>query len=129
MSSSDRSGLRARIVIGRTLLALAASLGLVAGVGVPGVARSADDARLLSQGKALFTGGAAPPCGLCHTLKDAGTSGAIGPPLDEIQPDAARVATALRNGIGAMPSYKATLKEEQIQALARYVAKASGGEK
>ena len=90
---------------------------------------SADDAQLLSQGKALFSGGAAPPCGLCHTLKDAGTAGAIGPPLDEIQPDAARVATALRNGIGQMPSYKATLKEEQIQALARYVAKASGGAK
>jgi len=39
------------------------------------------------------------------------------------------VATALRNGIGAMPSYKATLKEDQILALARYVAKASGGAK
>ena len=102
-------------------------MGLAAGLFLPEAARSADDAQLLSQGKALFAGGAAPPCGLCHTLKDAGTNGAIGPPLDEIQPDALRVATALRNGIGAMPSYKATLKEEQIQALARYVAKASGG--
>jgi len=26
-----------------------------------------------------------------------------------------------------MPSYKATLKDDQILALARYVAKASGG--
>jgi sulfite dehydrogenase len=104
-------------------------LALVAGLGLPGAARSADDAQQMSQGKALFTTGAAPPCALCHTLKDAGTSGAIGPPLDEIQPDAARVATALRNGSGAMPSYKATLKEEQIQAIARYVAKASGGAK
>jgi sulfite dehydrogenase len=92
-------------------------------------ARAADDAATLAAGKGLFTGGATPPCALCHTLKDAGTTGAIGPPLDEIQPDAERVATALRNGIGAMPSYKATLKEEQIQALARYVAKASGGAK
>ena len=127
MSSSDRPGARARIAFGRG--ALAAWLAAFAGLGLPGSARSADDAQLLSQGKALFTGGAAPPCGLCHTLKDAGTSGAIGPPLDEIQPDAARVATALRNGIGAMPSYKATLKDEQIQAIARYVAKASGGAK
>jgi sulfite dehydrogenase len=92
-------------------------------------AHAADDAATLAAGKALFAGGATPPCALCHTLKDAGTTGAIGPPLDEIQPDAERVATALRNGIGAMPSYKATLKEEQIQALARYVAKASGGAK
>jgi sulfite dehydrogenase len=92
-------------------------------------ASAADDAAALAAGKALFTGGATPPCALCHTLKDAGTTGAIGPPLDEIQPDAARVETALRNGIGAMPSYKATLKEDQILALARYVAKASGGAK
>jgi sulfite dehydrogenase len=92
-------------------------------------ARAADDATVLATGKSLFSGGAMPPCGLCHTLQDAGTSGAVGPVLDELQPDAARVATALRNGIGAMPSYKATLKEEQIQALARYVAKATGGAK
>jgi len=100
---------------------------LAAGLGLPQAARATDDAKQLADGKALFAGSAVPPCGLCHTLKDAGTSGAIGPVLDELQPDAARVATALRNGIGAMPSYKATLKEEQIQALARYVAKATGG--
>ena len=94
-------------------------------IGTP--AGAADDAAQLAAGKALFTGGAMPPCGLCHTLKDAGANGAVGPVLDELQPDAARVATALRTGIGAMPSYKAALKEEQIQALARYVSKASGG--
>ena len=128
MSSSDRARPSARF--GRPLrAALAASLALAGGVGLPGPALSADDAQLISQGKTLFISGATPPCALCHTLKDAGTSGAIGPPLDEIQPEAARVATALRNGIGAMPSYKATLKEEQIQAIARYVAKASGGAK
>ena len=92
-------------------------------------ARAADDAATLATGKALFTTGATPPCALCHTLKDAGTAGAVGPVLDELQPDADRVAAALRNGIGAMPSYKATLKEDQILALARYVAKASGGAK
>jgi cytochrome c6 len=88
---------------------------------------SADDSALLAQGKALFTAGATPPCGLCHTLKDAATSGAIGPVLDELQPDADRVATALKTGIGAMPSYRAALSDEQMRALARYVAKASGG--
>ena len=98
-----------------------------ASVGLVGAACAADDASQLALGKALFTNQATPPCALCHTLKDAGTAGAVGPVLDELQPDAARVATALRNGIGAMPSYKALLKEEQIQALARYVSKASGG--
>jgi cytochrome c6 len=92
-------------------------------------AHAADDAATLAAGKALFTAGATPSCAICHTLKDADTTGAVGPVLDELQPDAARVATALRNGIGAMPSYKATLKEDQILALARYVAKASGGAK
>ena len=45
----------------------------------------------------------------------------------EFGSDAGRVATALRTGIGAMPSYQATLSEAQIVRLSRYVAKASGG--
>ena len=108
-------------------LALLASALLAASTLTVAPAGAADDAAQLALGKALFTADAVPPCAICHTLKDAGTSGAVGPVLDELQPDAARVATALRNGIGAMPSYKATLKEEQIQALALYVSKASGG--
>ena len=126
-----------RVAFGGARRALVASRGLAAaaGAGLPFLlaallappAGAADEAAALAEGKALFVGGATPPCALCHTLKDAGTTGAIGPPLDELQPDAARVATALRNGIGAMPSFKATLTEAQIQALARYVAKASGG--
>ena len=70
-----------------------------------------------------------PPCALCHTLDAAGAAGAVGPSLDELKPDAERVATALRNGVGAMPSYRATLSDAQITLLARYVAQASGGEK
>lgn len=86
-----------------------------------------DDAALMSLGKTLFTVGAVPPCAICHTLKDAGTSGAVGPVLDELQPDAERVAAALKNGIGAMPSYRGGLSDEQMRAIARYVSKASGG--
>ena len=96
---------------------------------VVGSAGAADDAAVMAQGRGLFLKDATPPCALCHTLKEAGAAGAVGPVLDEIQPNAARVATALRNGIGAMPSYQATLKEDQIAALAQYVAKASGGRK
>ena len=81
----------------------------------------------MMQGKVLFTT-AVPACAICHTLKDAGAEGAVGPILDEIKPDFARVVKALRNGRGNMPSYKATLTEEQIAALARYVSKASGAE-
>ena len=61
---------------------------------------------------------------LCHTLKDANAEGAVGPVLDEIKPDTARIIKALQNGIGQMPSYKASLSDTQIQAIADYVVKA-----
>ncbi len=76
-------------------------------------------------GRLLFTQGASPSCTVCHTLKDAGSQGAVGPVLDELKPDAQRVATALRNGVGAMPSYRTLLSEAQIQALAVYVSRAA----
>nr|WP_265290052.1 cytochrome c [Verminephrobacter eiseniae] len=87
---------------------------------------AADEAARLAQGKALFAQGTVPACALCHTLRDAGTEGAIGPSLDEIKPDARRVAKALRNGLGQMPSYDGRLTDEQIAALALYVSKVSG---
>lgn len=90
-------------------------------------AHAADETAQIMQGKVLFTT-AVPACAICHTLKDADAEGAVGPILDEIKPDFARVAKALRNGLGNMPSYKAILTEEQITALARYVSKASGAE-
>ncbi|UUZ76019.1 cytochrome c [Polaromonas sp. P1(28)-13] len=85
-----------------------------------------DDADQLALGKKLFMQGAVPACSVCHTLKVAGANGAIGPVLDELKPDAQRVAKALRNGIGQMPSYVGSLSEAQILALARYVSRASG---
>ena len=85
---------------------------------------AADEAAQMALGKKLFTT-STPACALCHTLKDAGAEGAIGPVFEELQPDAARVSKALHDGLGAMPSFKATLTEEQIAALALYVSKAS----
>lgn len=83
----------------------------------------------MTLGKQLFTAGAVPACAICHTLKDAGSEGAIGPVLDELQPEAERVAKALREGVGAMPSYAGKLTDAQIGALATYVATASRGKK
>ncbi|CUJ15594.1 cytochrome c [Achromobacter sp. K91] len=80
----------------------------------------------MEAGRALFVG-ATPACAICHTLNDAQSSGAIGPKLDEIKPDAARVATAIRNGIGQMPAYT-SLSDQEIEVLAAYVAKATGGQ-
>ena len=78
-------------------------------------------------GKKLFTQLAVPACAVCHTLKDAGSSGEIGPVFDELRPDANRVATAVRNGIGIMPGYASSLTAAEIAALALYVSVASGG--
>ncbi|GAB2455050.1 cytochrome c [Comamonas humi] len=89
-------------------------------------AAHADEAAQMARGKQLFTT-ATPACAVCHTLKDAGTEGTIGPVLDELQPDAARVARALRDGIGSMPSFKASLSAADIDALALYVSKVSKG--
>ena len=107
-------------------LRAAAQAGVVAATAFTGaflacddLAAAGDDAAELALGKALFTKEATPPCAACHTLKDAGSAGAVGPVLDELQPDAARVATALKGGVGMMPSYQAVLSEAQINALAR----------
>jgi cytochrome c6 len=79
-------------------------------------------------GRQLFVKDATPSCVICHTLADAGASGNIGPSLDELKPDASRVVKALKTGIGQMPAYP-QLSEEQVQALARYVARATGATK
>jgi mono/diheme cytochrome c family protein len=81
-------------------------------------------ARADEEGRKLFLS-VTPACALCHKLKDAGATGEIGPSLDELKPDAARVVKALKNGIGQMPAFP-HLTEAQVQALARYVEQAAG---
>jgi cytochrome c6 len=78
------------------------------------------------RGKALFVSEATPPCGVCHTLSAAGTSGTIGPSLEELKPDAERVARVIRSGIGAMPPYP-KLSDADVKALAEFVARSTGG--
>lgn len=85
----------------------------------------ADAAAAFALGKRLFAGEATPACAVCHTLRDAASTGEVGPVLDELRPDAGRVAQALRNGVGAMPSYRSKLTEAQIEALAHYVSLAA----
>lgn len=76
------------------------------------------------QGRRLFTQLADPPCALCHTLRDAGATGDVGPSFNALKPDEGRVRQALRSGAGQMPAY-VTLSEEQQNTLARYVSEAS----
>ena len=80
---------------------------------------------VMDDGKKLFNSGAVPACALCHALKHAGAAGEIGPALDELKPDAARIEKAIRNGIGQMPANPA-LSDAQIKLLGQYVARATG---
>ncbi len=78
-------------------------------------------------GRKVFTEAAQPPCALCHTLEAAGATGTIGPSLDELRPDKARVMEAVRTGIGVMPRFADQLSEQQIEAVADFVARAVSG--
>ncbi len=74
-------------------------------------------------GKAVFT---SQPCGSCHTLKDAGTTGQVGPNLDDAKPPYALVVTRVTNGMGVMPAFKGQLTAKQIQDVAAYVSSVAG---
>jgi cytochrome c553 len=73
-------------------------------------------------GKAVFTAN----CGACHVLSDAGTSGTVGPDLDQLKPDAATVQKQVENGGGAMPAFKGTLSDTDIANVAAYVSSVAG---
>lgn len=105
----------------------AVTLGLsLAGVTSTVLADATPDATLREEGKTLFMQGAVPACAICHTLKDADASGAIGPDLDDLKPDFDRIVQALHTGLGVMPSFAETLTEEQMKAIAIYVVYATG---
>jgi mono/diheme cytochrome c family protein len=67
-------------------------------------------------------------CTGCHTLKDAGSTGTVGPNLDDAKPSASRAVQRVTNGAGQMPPFKGQLTDQQIADVAAYVAKASGGD-
>jgi cbb3-type cytochrome c oxidase subunit III len=75
-----------------------------------------------AQGKQVFTQN----CKGCHTLKDAGATGSVGPNLDDLQPDKATVVRQVNNGGGPMPAFKGKLSDAQINAVASYVSSVAG---
>ena len=72
-----------------------------------------------SDQKELF----AQQCGSCHVLADAGTTGTIGPNLDQAMPSLDAAIRQITNGGGGMPPFGGQLSDEQIKALADYVFK------
>lgn len=89
-------------------------VGAVAGTGIT--------AEKPTDGKSIFTAS----CGSCHALSDAGTTGAVGPNLDESRPSQELVVDRVTNGQGAMPSFKDSLDAQQIEAVADYVSSVAG---
>lgn len=81
-------------------------------------------ARADEAARALFT----QTCGSCHTLAAAGTTGTIGPNLDDLAPSADQVLAAIANGgtgSGQMPP--GLLQGARAEQVAEFVAAAAGG--
>jgi mono/diheme cytochrome c family protein len=84
----------------------------------------AGESSLVAEGKTVFTTN----CGSCHTLAEAGTSGKIGPNLDELEPDLATVEHQVINGGGPMPAFgkDGLLNPKEVKAVATYVSSVAG---
>jgi sulfite dehydrogenase len=77
-------------------------------------------------------------CGGCHVLEAAGTTGAVGPNLDQVLPGQSpdQVAASITDpgaqttpgfSAGVMPSFAETLTPQQLKQLVRYLLQSSGG--
>jgi cbb3-type cytochrome c oxidase subunit III len=65
-------------------------------------------------------------CASCHTLKDAGATGTIGPNLDQLKPPFQVAQNQVIHGGGVMPAFKGVLTDAQIRAVAKYVSANAG---
>jgi mono/diheme cytochrome c family protein len=65
-------------------------------------------------------------CGGCHTLKAAGSSGNVGPNLDQLKPSKPVVAHQVTVGGGGMPPFKGQLTPAEIDAVAGFVSSSAG---
>jgi mono/diheme cytochrome c family protein len=73
-------------------------------------------------GKKVFTSAG---CTGCHTLKAAGSTGTVGPNLDQLKPAYPAIVHQVEVGGGPMPAFKGTLTQTQIDNVAAFVYTAS----
>jgi mono/diheme cytochrome c family protein len=73
-------------------------------------------------GKKVF---ASAGCASCHTLKDAGATGTVGPNLDQKKPPLDLVVDRVTNGKPPMPAFSGQLSQKQIADVAAYVVQAT----
>lgn len=105
------------LVVGQDAQDVAAYVAAVAGQG-----GQASPAQLGNDGKTIFTS----ECASCHTLKAAGTTGTIGPNLDQLKPSDPIVQHQVEVGGGVMPAFKGKLTPAQIKAVAAFVSSSAG---
>ena len=60
-------------------------------------------------------------CGSCHAFEPAGSTGAVGPSLDDTSASFDDVVAQVTNGGGAMPAFGDELSEQEIQDVAAFV--------
>lgn len=65
---------------------------------------------------------AAAGCGGCHTFEAAGSTGSVGPNLDDASPSYDLVVEQVTNGGGAMPAFGDELSDQEIQDVAAFVS-------
>jgi cytochrome c553 len=76
-------------------------------------------------GKEIFTTTAG--CAACHTLSAAGSTGTVGPNLDDAKPSFELAVTRVTKGQGGMPSFSDQLTPQQIADVAAFVAESVSG--
>lgn len=119
-------GMPANIVTGDDADSVAAYVASVSALPVrvePGAVAGGGKQGGAVDGEAIF---AEAGCGGCHTLVAAGTSGNVGPNLDDTKPSKELVIDRVTNGMGVMPPFKDSYSAEQIAAVADFVVANAG---
>jgi mono/diheme cytochrome c family protein len=109
-----------RIAVGLVALALCVGATACGGGDDEGAGATTEEAttgETEADGREVFVG----DCGSCHTFADAGTTGTIGPDLDQSSVDVAAAEAQVRSGGGGMPAFEGELTDDEIVAVANYV--------
>ncbi len=71
-----------------------------------------------ANGKTIY---ASAGCGGCHTFSAAGSTGTVGPNLDESSMDFDAAVQQIENGGGGMPAFGDRLSDQEIADVAAFV--------
>jgi mono/diheme cytochrome c family protein len=105
------------------IAAFVAQCSWVAADDIPGECGAGEGGTDSTNGEILFN----ESCASCHQFEAAGSTGSIGPNLDDSAVSLDEAIRQIANGGGQMPAFKDQFTEEQIDAVARYVVENRGG--